>query len=80
VTTNRTFDVAGNETNIAGRNTLAIYLFGPGALSPVDRWTFELPLAVNPFLRSVTSTDLEEQDLSEIDDAVLALEYETGGT
>jgi hypothetical protein len=45
-------------------------------LSPVDRWTFELPLDGNPSVVSVSSTDVKQHDLSELSDALLALEYQ----
>lgn len=37
----------------------------------------ELPLSDNAFQRSVGATDIEQYDLAEIQDVVLALEYET---
>jgi len=78
---NRRFNQDGNETNGTGdnppANPLTAHMFGDGALSPVDEWTIELPLSDNPFLRSVGATDVEQYDLSEIQDAILALEYET---
>ncbi len=46
-----------------------------GALA--GEWTIELPLSDNPFLRSVSATDVEQYDLAEIQDVILALEYET---
>jgi hypothetical protein len=78
---NRRFDPNGTETTGVGdnppANPVATHLFGSGAISPVDEWTVELPLADNACLRSVGATDVEQYDLSEIQDAVLALEYET---
>jgi hypothetical protein len=58
-------------------NVVATYLFAEGSVSPVDQWTVELPLADNAFQRSVDATDAEQYDLAEVEDVVLALEYET---
>ena len=81
LTSNRRFDQNGTEiTGVTPNpqpNLVAKHLFGNGALSPVDEWTIELPLADNPFLRSVSATDVEQYDLAQIQDVVLALEYET---
>ena len=33
---------------------------GSGTISPVDRWTLELPLAENPWFTSVSSSDVAE--------------------
>jgi hypothetical protein len=81
LTSNRRFDLNGVEITGTGNNppanTVATHLFTDGALSPVDEWTLELQLPDNPFLRSVSVTDVEQYDLAEIEDAVLALEYET---
>ncbi len=78
---NRRFDLNGTETTGVGNNPpanpIATHLFGSGALSPVDEWTVELPLSDNAFLRSVGATDAEEYGLGEVQDVVLALEYET---
>ena len=78
---NRRFDPDGNETTGVDTNPpanpVATHLFAQGALSPVDEWTVELPLSNNAFLRSVGATDVEPYDLAEIQDVVLALEYET---
>lgn len=81
LTSNRRFDLNGTEITGTGNNPpanpVATHLFTDGALSPVDEWTLELQLPDNPFLRSVSVTDVEQYDLAEIQDAVLALEYET---
>ena len=50
-------------------------LFGGATLSPIDRWSLELPLQDNPSLRSVTPADTLQYDLTEVGDAFLALEY-----
>jgi hypothetical protein len=75
VATNRTFDTAGNGTT-AALNSFGQHLFGAGTLSPSDRWTFELPLDENPAAVSVSPNDVKQHDLSELADAILALEYE----
>jgi hypothetical protein len=77
IATNRTFNPATGVEETKTPNALASHLFEDGPISPVDKWTFELSLEDNPFLRSVTQSDIEEIDLSEIADAVLSLEYET---
>jgi hypothetical protein len=78
---NRRFDVNGAETTGVGdnppANPVTTHLFASGPLSPVDEWTIELPLADNACLRSVGTRDTEQYDLTEIQDAVLALDYET---
>jgi hypothetical protein len=78
---NRRFELNGTETTGVGdnppANPVAAHLFAEGALSPVDEWTVELPLADNACLRSVGATDAEQYGLAEIQDVVLALEYET---
>jgi len=52
-------------------------LFGGsnGLLSPVDRWTLELPLAENPWFMKVSASDIAEFDGGELDDAILSLEF-----
>ncbi|MFD0008723.1 hypothetical protein ACFVJ4_41035 [Streptomyces sp. NPDC127178] len=57
-------------------SALNTHLFGPGPISSADRWVFDLPLADNPCLRTVTSTDTEQLDLADIEDALLLLEFE----
>jgi hypothetical protein len=78
---NRRFDLNGIETTGTAQNPPANlvtkHLFAEGALSPIDYWTVELPLADNPCLRSVGATDAEQYSLAEIQDVVLGLEYET---
>ncbi len=78
---NRRFDLDGNETTGTGDhppvNSMTEHLFAEEALSPADEWTVELPLSENGFLRSVGAADTEQYDLSEIQDIILALEYET---
>jgi PKD repeat protein len=79
--TNRRFELDGTEITGVGDNppvnSFTTHLFGGGAMSPVDQWMLELPASANPFLRSVSATDVEQYDLSEIQDAVLVVEYET---
>jgi hypothetical protein len=73
--TNRTFDPTGKE-NTEAPNALTTQLFKKGPLSPVDAWTLQFPSEHNPCLRTVTSSDTEQIDISDIADAVLSLEYE----
>jgi hypothetical protein len=79
--TNRRFDPDGTEITGTGNhplaNPVAKHLFSNGPLSPAEEWTVELPLSENPFLQSVGVTDIRQYDLAEIQDVVLALEYET---
>jgi hypothetical protein len=73
---NRTFDVTTGVETTTTLNDLGQHLFGSGALAPTDRWTFELQLEDNPFLLSVSSSEVKQHDLSELSDIVLALEYD----
>jgi hypothetical protein len=80
--TNRRFDARGEETTgippNPAANALASQLFPPGdEMSPAGSWVLELPVADNPSLRGVSSSDTEQLALGEIRDAVLALEFET---
>ena len=75
--TNRTFDPGTGAETTTTLNAFGQHLFGSAdALTPVDRWTFELPAGVNPALASVTANDTLTVDLGELADAFLALEYE----
>ena len=75
IATNRIFDEGGIETTTL-LNPLAEHLFGDGTvLSPLDRWTLQLPLVDNPWLASVTAGDFLEFDGSEFGDAILTLEF-----
>jgi peptidoglycan hydrolase-like protein with peptidoglycan-binding domain len=82
-TTNRTFDENGKETNGAGapplpaRNELARRMFDKGAISSEDEWTFELIPQEILGLPAGTAIGAEELDLSDIQDVVLSMEYET---
>ena len=79
ISTNRTFDLDGNETTgtapNAPANALTTHLLG-SPISPVDRWTLALELSDNPFLQTVTSTDAVQVDLSDLNDIVMIVEYE----
>lgn len=81
-TSNRRFDEDGKETTgIAPQpaaNNLTSHLFLPETeISPADVWVLELSSADNPCLRSVSSSDTEQFDLGEVQDAILGLEFET---
>jgi hypothetical protein len=77
VSTNRTFDPSTGSNTTTSPNPLATQLFGDGSItiSPVDRWTLELPIAENPWFTTVSPSDIAEFDGSELDDAVIELEY-----
>jgi hypothetical protein len=77
IATNRTFDLATGAENTTSSNAFSTQLFGNGniVLSPVDRWTLELPLADNPWFMSVSPSDIAEFDGGELADAILSLEF-----
>jgi hypothetical protein len=77
IATNRTFDLATGAETTTSPNAFSTQLFGNGnvVLSPVDRWTLELPLAENPWFMSVSPTDIAEFDGGELADAILSLEF-----
>jgi hypothetical protein len=75
VATNRAFDADGNEITV-NRNTFAQHVFGDGELSPVDRWSAELPVAENQWFASASLDDDVAFDATEIADVLLALEFE----
>jgi receptor-binding and translocation channel-forming TcA subunit of Tc toxin len=82
-TTNRTFNENGDETNGTGtptplpaRNELAKRLFDKGEISPEDDWTFELIPEEILGVPAGTAIGAEELDLSDIQDVVLAMEYD----
>jgi hypothetical protein len=75
IVSNRTFDVdTGAETTV-GLNAFGQQILGGDTVSPVDRWTLELPLDDNPSLVSVTGADIRRHNLGELSDMVLTLEY-----
>ena len=74
IASNRTFDVNGTE-NTASPNEFTEHVFDGQALSPIDRWTLELPLDENPCLVSVSPADVRGHELDELSDSLLALEY-----
>lgn len=74
--TNRTF-VDGVETTTTA-NPFTTHVFANKILSPVDHWTLELPLETNPWLGSVSVSDVLKLDASELADSVLGLEYLVG--
>ena len=61
---------------LPARNELAKRLFGKGAISPEDDWTFELIPEEILGLPAGTAIGEEELDLSEIQDVVLSMEYD----
>ena len=49
---NQTFGAASGVVTMSSPNAFTTHVFGAGvAMSPVDRWTLELPLADNPLAR-----------------------------
>jgi hypothetical protein len=77
IATNRTFDPTTGAETTTSPNAFSTQLFGNGSvvLSPVDRWTLELPLADNPWFMSVSPSDIAEFDGGELADAILSLEF-----
>ena len=77
VATNRTFDSSTGANTTTAPNQFTTQLFGSGnvTISPADRWTLELPLAENPCFATVSSSDVVEFDGSELNDALLSLEF-----
>ena len=79
ISTNRTFAVGGDTETTTTPNPFTKHVFGAipaqTIISPSDRWTLELPVAENPWFVGVSSSDVTEFDGSELDDAVLSLEY-----
>jgi peptidoglycan hydrolase-like protein with peptidoglycan-binding domain len=79
IATNRTFDVTTGAETTASLNAFGALIFKNGnatvALSPVDRWTLELPLADNPWFVTVSPSDIAEFDGGELADAILGLEF-----
>jgi hypothetical protein len=77
ISANRTFDPATDANTTVSPNAFTTQIFGDGTvtLSPVDQWTLELPIAENPWFTTVSASDVAEFDGSELDDAVISLEY-----
>jgi hypothetical protein len=79
IATNRTFDVATGAETTTSLNAFGTQLFRNGnaavTLSPVDRWTLELPQADNPWFTTVSPSDVAEFDGGELADAILSLEF-----
>jgi hypothetical protein len=73
--TNRTFDLETGDETTTNLNTFGQHVFGSDTLAPTNRWTLELLMNDNASLVSVSSADAKQHDLSELSDAVLALEY-----
>lgn len=82
LSTNRTFDVNGSETNGTGtpplpvRNALAKRLFDKGAISAEDDWIFELIPEEMLGVPAGTAIGGEELDLSDVQDVALLMEYD----
>jgi hypothetical protein len=79
IATNRTFDLTTGVETSTSLNTFSTQLFKDGnvtvTLSPVDRWTLELSPSDNPWLMTVSPSDVAEFDGGELADAILGLEF-----
>jgi hypothetical protein len=75
IASNRTFDVTTGIETTASPNAFAQHVFDTNALSPIDRWSLELPLDDNPCLVSISPVDARGYELDELSDCFLALEY-----
>ena len=79
IATNRTFDATTGSETTTSLNAFGTQLFKNGnvavTLSPVDRWTLELPLADNPWFATVSPSDVAEFDGGELSDAILTFEF-----
>jgi hypothetical protein len=80
VSTNRTFDPSTGVSTTTSPNAFTMQLFENNnvTISPVDRWTLELPLAENPWFTTVSTADVAEFDGSELNDAIVGLEFMVG--
>jgi hypothetical protein len=79
IATNRTFDLKTGAETTTSLNPFGTRLFKNGnavaTLSPVDRWTLELPLSDNPWFATASSSDVASFDGGELADAILSLEF-----
>jgi PKD repeat protein len=77
ISTNQTFDPATGANTTKSPSPFTTQIFGDGTvtISPVDRWTLELPLTENPWFKIVSPSDIAAFDGGELDDAVLSLEF-----
>ena len=62
---------------LPARNELAWRLFDKGVMAPEDEWTFELIPEEILGLPAGTPIGAEKFDLSDIQDVVLSMEYDT---
>ncbi|HMK61102.1 MAG TPA: hypothetical protein VK452_08150 [Dissulfurispiraceae bacterium] len=67
--------LTGFTRRAANYKVLPCLFDGEAALSPIDRWTFELPLEDTPCSVSFTSADTKQHDLVELADTFLILEH-----
>jgi hypothetical protein len=79
IASDRTFDLDSGAETSTSLNSLGSLLFRNGSsavtISPVDRWTLELPAADNPWLVTTSASDIAGIDASEFADAILGLEF-----
>jgi len=73
--TNRQFDDQGALQNTT-LNACGTRVFGNGEHTPLDVWQAAITILANPSLKSVDEWGREIVDVSELADAILALEYE----
>jgi hypothetical protein len=59
-----------------GLNAFSTLLFNGAVLGPVDHWTLQIEASDNPSMVTVSASDVRQVDLREIEDVVLALDYE----
>jgi peptidoglycan hydrolase-like protein with peptidoglycan-binding domain len=78
IATNRRFSPTGAEIPGTTPNSLAQQLFPTAAepLSATDEWTVEMTLDDNPFLKSVSNSDIIQPDFSALQDVIWTMEYE----
>lgn len=82
IATNRTFDADTSANTTTSPNAFTTQLFGDGTvtISPSDRWTLQLPLTENPWFMTVSPSDIAAFDGSELNDAVISLEFTVQGS
>ena len=76
-------EIRRHESEFSERRFFGTQLFRDGStavtISPVDRWTLELPAVDNPWLVTTSASDIAGIDASEFADAILGLEFMEAG-